>query len=106
MSRWCDTPCNECVCNTYVNAAARAEGSASAVRDHAKHAQYEKSYPLGYAFALLSTETFNRLGKSALALLNKLAECVSAGGVVFKNGFVVNAFHALSVGFCSGNCVL
>ena len=34
------------------------------------------------------------------------ADCALAGGVVFKDGFVVNALHALSVGLCRGNCVL
>ena len=47
---------------TYVNAAAGAGGSAAAVRDHAKRAQYENSDLLGYAFGPLSTETFGRLG--------------------------------------------
>ena len=92
--------------NTYVNAAARAEGSAAAVRDHAKRAQYENSDPLGYAFVPLSTESFGRLGKPAMALLNKLAQCASACGVVFKDGFFVNALRELSVGLCRGNCVL
>ena len=69
-------------------------------------AQYENSDPLGYAFVPLSTETFGRLGKPAMALLNKLAECASASGVVFKDGFVVNALCELSVGLCRGNCVL
>ena len=41
-----------------------------------------------------------------MALLNKLAECASAIGVVFKDGFVVNALRELSVGLCRGNCVL
>ena len=41
-----------------------------------------------------------------MALLNKLAECDSAGGVVFKDGFVVNALRELSIGLCRGNCVL
>ena len=35
-----------------------------------------------------------------------LAECASASGVVFKDGFVVNALRELSVGLCRGNCVL
>ena len=41
-----------------------------------------------------------------MALLNKLAECASASGVVFKDGFVVNALRELSVGLCRRNCVL
>ena len=58
-----------------------------------------------HAFVPLSTKTFGRLGKPAMALLNKLAECASASGVVFKD-FVVNALRELSVGLCRGNCVL
>ena len=50
------------------NAAARAEGRAAAVSDQAKRV-------LGYEFVPLSTETFGRLGKPAMALLNDLAEC-------------------------------
>ena len=50
---------------TYLNAAARAEDSAAAVRDHAKRAQYENSHLLGYAFVPLATEPFGRLGKPA-----------------------------------------
>ena len=41
-----------------------------------------------------------------MALLNKLAECALASGVVFKDGFVVNALRELSVELCRGNCVL
>ena len=63
-------------------------------------------YVATYAFVPLSTETFGRLGKPAMALLNKLAECASASGVVLKDGFVVNALRELSVGLCRGNCVL
>ena len=87
---------------TYVNKAACTEGSAAAVRDLAKLAQYESSDPVGYAFVPLSTETFSRLGKPAMALLNKVVKCALAGGVAFKDGFVVNALHELSVRLCRG----
>ena len=33
---------------------------------------------------------------------NKLAECASVSGVVFKVGIVVNALRELSVGLCRG----
>ena len=82
---------------TYVDAAARAEGSAATVRDQAKHKQNKNSDPLGNASVPLSTGTFGRLGKPAMALLNKLAECPSASGVDFKDGFVVNALSEFSV---------
>ena len=41
-----------------------------------------------------------------MALLHKPAECASASGIVFKDGFVVNALRDLSVGLCRGDCVL
>ena len=91
---------------TQVNVAARADGSAAAVRDHAKRAQYENSDPLRCACVPLSTETFGRLGKPAMALQNKLAERASASGVVFKDDVVGNALRELSVGLCRGNFVL
>ena len=59
-----------------------------------------------HTHTLLSTETFSRLGKPAMALPNKLAECALASGVVFKDGLLINAWHELSVGLCRGNCVL
>ena len=92
--------------STYVNAVARAEGSAAALRDQAKRAQYENSDPLGYAFVPLSTEILGRLGKPAMALLNKIAECASSSGVVSKDAFVVFNLRELSVGQCGGNCVM
>ena len=52
------------------------------------------------------TQAFGRLGKPAMALLNKLAECPSASGVDFKDGFVVNALSEFSVEQCRGNCEL
>ena len=91
---------------TCVNAAAGAEGSAAAVRDQAKCTHHENSGPLGYGFAQLSTEAFRWLGKPAMALLNKLAECASAGGVVFKDGFIGDALRELSVGWCRDNFVM
>ena len=90
----------------YVNTAACAEGSAAALRDQAKRAQHEYFDVLDYAFVPLSTETFGRLGKSAMELLNKLADCALAGGVAFKDGFVVNDLCEPSVGLCRGNNVL
>ena len=54
---------------TFVNAAASAEGSAAAVRDNAEHVQYANSDLSHYVFIPLSTESFNRLDKPAMALL-------------------------------------
>ena len=88
---------------TYVNATAPAEGSAAVVRDHA---QCENSNLSGYAYVQLSKEKFSRLGTTAMALLNNLAECASASGVVFKDNSVVKAPSELSVGLSRRNCML
>jgi len=90
---------------TYLQAA-RTAGGAAAVRDQAKRAHYQSADPNGYAFTPLSTETFGRLGKPAMELLNSLATEATAGGVVCKDGFVTNALRELSVSLCRGNGVL
>ena len=54
----------------------------------------------------MSTETIGRIAKTAMAMLNKLAECSSARCVVVKDGLVVNAVRELSVGLYRGNSVL
>ena len=41
-----------------------------------------------------------------MTLLNKLAECASAGGVDFKDDFVANALREFSVVLCRGDYVL
>ena len=91
--------------DTYVRAAANAAGSAAAVRDQAKRARYETDDPHGYAFIPLSMETYGRMGKPAMELLNKLAETAADGGVN-KDSFVTNALRVLSIGLCRGNAVL
>ena len=32
--------------------------------------------------------------------------CASTGFILFKDGYIVNALHVLSVGLCRGNCAL
>jgi hypothetical protein len=90
---------------TYVHAA-RVEGGAAAVRDQAKRARYQTADPNGYAFVPLSHETYGRMGKPAMKLLNSLALEASGDGEVAKDGFVVNALRELSVSLCRGNAVL
>jgi hypothetical protein len=90
---------------TYRRAAAREAGSAAAERDRAKRSLYETADPHGYAFCPISIETFGRLGKPAMELLNTLAETAADGGVL-KETFVTTALRELSVGLCRGNAVL
>jgi hypothetical protein len=91
---------------TYVRGAAHTDGSAAAARDHAKRARYETDHPGGYAFKPFSVETYGRLGKPAMQLLNDLASAATAGGVRFKGDFVMHALREISVSLCRGNAVM
>ena len=73
--------------SSYVQAA-RTVGGAAAVRDAAKRLRYESIGPNGYTFVPISVETFGRLGKPAMELINKLAATVAAGGAVEKSAFM------------------
>ena len=71
----------------HVHAAARAEGSAAAVRDQAKRAQCKNSDSSGHAFVLLWADTFGRLGKQAMALLINLPECAFGRWCYLQGGY-------------------
>ena len=85
---------------------AQTEGGAAAARDQLKRTKYQSADPNGYAFSPLSHETFGRMGKPAMELLNTLATTASAGGDVIKDGFVTNALRELSIGLCRGNAIM
>jgi hypothetical protein len=86
--------------------AARVEGGAAAAREAMKRARYETGDPNGYAFVPLVVETYGRMGKAAMGLLNTLATSAIAGGAMKKSSFVTNALRQLSVGLCRGNGVM
>jgi hypothetical protein len=90
---------------TYRQAASRDAGAAAAHRDRSKREQYERADPQGYAFIPLSVESYGRLGKPAMELLNTLAT-KAGGSEEFKGCFVTNALRELSVALCKGNAVL
>lgn len=90
---------------TYVAAASRKEGSAAALRDQQKLDKYETADPHGYAFVPLSIETYGRLGKPAMQLLNTLGDRAAEGGAD-KSAFVTNALRRLSMALCRGNAVV
>ena len=71
-----------------------------------KRARYETGDPNGYAFVPLVVETYGRMGKAAMGLLNTLATSAIAGGAMKKSSFVTNALRQLSVGLCRGNGVM
>jgi hypothetical protein len=91
---------------TYVAAAAQTDGSAAAARDQLKRARYQSDDPAAYAFQPLSVETYGRMGKPAMQMLNTLASAAVNAGVQLKGDFVTNALRELSVGLCRGNSVL
>ena len=88
-----------------MEAASRKEGSAAEVRDQQNGAKYERADPHGYAFIPLSIETYGRLGKPGMELLNKLGDRAAEGGAD-KSVFVANALRHLSIALCRGNAVI
>ena len=79
----------------YVEAASHKEVSAAEVQDQQKRVKYERADPHGYAFIPLSIETYGRLGKPEIQLLNTLGE--SCRGRHGQESFVANALHHLSI---------
>ena len=51
-------------------------------------------------------ESYGRLGKQAMELLNAMADSACAGGPLPKPTFIENALRLLSVGLCRGNGVM
>jgi len=91
---------------SYVKGAARQPGKAAAQRDAEKIAKYASADPNGYTFIPLSMESFGRLGKPAMQLLNRLATTAADSGAVRKDTFVGGALRELSVGLAKGNACL
>jgi hypothetical protein len=92
--------------STYVRQAAGTDGAAAATRDQAKRARYQLANPDGYDFTPFSVETFGRIGKPAMVLINDLATAASASGSLHKDDFVTNALRDLSIALCRGNGVM
>jgi hypothetical protein len=85
------------------------DDAAAAERDRAKRAHYART-GVGDSYDLvpLSVESFGRLGKPAMGLLNALADVAASGGgegggVFCKIAFVTSALRRLSVALCRDN---
>jgi hypothetical protein len=89
---------------TYAAGAAAKNGAAVAAQDRTKCAHYMQAGD-GDAYDLvpLSVESFGRLGKPAMCLLNALADVAASSGGVWKSAFVTSAFRRLSVPLCRRN---
>jgi hypothetical protein len=72
-------------------------GGAAAAREASKRARYETGDPNGYAFVPLVVESYGRMGKAAMGLLNTLAATAVAGGARKKSTFVTNALRQLQI---------
>jgi hypothetical protein len=95
------------VAESYVRAAARADGAAAEARDALKIRNYREGGDGGaYAIIPLSMETYGRLGKAAMQLLLTLAGIAADSGKLKKHGFVENTLRKLSLGLCRGNGTL
>ena len=76
------------------------------MRDADKRRLYRAHEPDAYDFVPLSHESFGRLGRPAMELLNKLADTAVRCGDVRRDVFVTNALRRLSVGLCKGNAFI
>ena len=92
--------------DTNLPASALGAGHAAAKRDTEKRTRYQVDDPTGYAFIPLSTETYGRLGKPALALLKRLSSVACETRSVHQDDFIDNALRELSIGLCRGNAVM
>ena len=101
----CDVSVVHPAASTYVHKA-RFPGGAAAERDRVKTIKYHTADPNGYAFTPLSHETYGRLGKPAMQLLNTLSIEASASGSVHKGDFVTNALRQLSITMCRANGIM
>ena len=88
---------------TYVAGAAKKEGSAAQVRDDQKTRRYKQSDMAGYMFKPLTVESYGRMGKPAMDVLNEFANAAASNGRVDKATFVQNALRELSAALCKGN---
>ena len=87
-------------------AAATNAGAAAEKRDKEKARTYRNADPMGYNFIPLSTESFGRHGRPAMAFLKKLADYAASSGTVDAADFITNSLRELSVGLCRGNAAL
>ena len=90
---------------SYVDAAAAANGAAAAARDEVKDKEYKTDVDAGvYGFTAATQEVFGRFGTGAWNLLKSMAERAEQEGRVCKETFVHNTLLHLSVALCRGNC--
>ena len=82
---------------------ARENGHAAADRDAYKTRKYASNNMGSDNFIPLSHETYGRLGKPAMQLLNTLADVVEAEGRSTKAAFLDGAYAELSVALQFGN---
>jgi hypothetical protein len=93
--------------DTYVVAAARAPGAPAARWDREKRRKYDTyGNAQDYDFAALIVETYGRLGRPAMAMLNALADAAAANGGVSKATFVRGALRELAVALGRGNALM
>jgi hypothetical protein len=90
---------------TYAARAAATTGAAAAIAERKKRDTFAAMGDgAGYDFVPLATESYGRLGKTALAFLSELGStAASRNGRVPKSTFVSNALKHLSCALCKGN---
>ena len=73
--------------------------------DRDKHASYKQGGYEGYQFVPFSVESYGRLGKPAMAFLNKLSRDSGLHGTS-RHAFLASALREISVALARGNAAI
>jgi hypothetical protein len=97
--------------NSYFHRAAHTAGAAASLRDASKFYKYGGGGQVaGGSFTPLSMESYGRLGRPAMQLLQTLAAAAvssaTAGSYVTTSSFVTGALRELGVALVKGNEVV
>ena len=90
--------------DSYCRHAAEAEAWTAQTVEDAKTRSYADDARLNrFAFVPFGVETFGRLGKGAMRLLNAFADAAEGNAIVSRSEFMANAMTVLGVALAVGN---
>jgi hypothetical protein len=92
---------------SYLEAAARTDGTAATDREAFKVQKFRASADTGaYAFEAMGVETYGRLGAGTMRLINRLVGIAAESGKVDKGALVAYTLREMSVGLARYNGML
>ena len=90
---------------SYVHGASTKPGHAAHRAEQGKRAKYRRAGFQGYQFMPFGVETYGRLGRSAMKLLNRLSK-VKTLKDASPEMFLATSMRELSVALCKGNALV